>query len=67
MELQAEQTPHQQGHLESKKSDDEENTNGQNEQKLHLPERSNTEEDNTWKWCVACQCQFTTKDVSSDT
>ena len=67
MELEAEQTSHQQGRLESKKWDDDENTNGHNQQKLCLSEKSNTEEDNNWEWCDACQCQFTTKDVSSDT
>ena len=64
MELQTKQTPHQQGHLESKASDDGENAAERNQQKLNLSESTNTEEDKDWKWCDACQCQFTNENVS---
>ena len=64
MEFQTKQTPHEQGHLESKISDDSKNADERNEQKLNLPESSNTEDDKDWKWCDACQCRFTSEDVS---
>ena len=64
MELETKQTPHQQGRPERKTSDDSENADERNQQKLNLSGSTNTEEGKDWKWCDACQCQFTNENVS---